>query len=129
MARIDVVCSESGTFRAPLAADRAGSSVVQGVGLDVNGRVVIGPGNTGFKGVICEQKDLVAGQPIDIIKDGEIVEFTGVAGTNYFADGASGALVAGTGARTETPPAAAGSKHIGHTVEGTRLVVAVGRVT
>ena len=117
-----------------------------GVSLDANGRVVVGgPGNSGIVGVLVKNMPApalvggvtlgqvtspgaMAGDTVDVMVDGEIVDLAGlVAGTNYFVDGATGALTAGTGAGTNTGPATAGSKKIGWTVEATRLVVRMGR--
>lgn len=130
MARYDKYEPYSGGYRAPLAAARAkttpGNPV--GVALDVNGRIVFGGvGHSGFKGIIVLVQDRVAGDIVDVMTDGEVVEFAGTAGTNYFVDAANGNLVAGTGADTMTPPAAAGSIYVGFTVEATRLVVRTAR--
>lgn len=130
MARYDKYEPYSGGYRAPLGVDRAKTTPGNPVGVahDVNGRVVFGAaGHSGFKGILCLNIDLVAGDPVDVMTDGEVVDFAGVAGTNYFIDAATGALVAGTGADTMTPPAAAGSVYVGHTVEATRLIVRVAR--
>lgn len=68
---------------------------VYGVGLDTSGRVVKGPGNTGIIGVIVLTKARKAGEIVDVMTSGEIVEFGetvgdagtdyGVAGTAYYA--------------------------------------------
>jgi hypothetical protein len=119
MARIDKYEGVGDGFRAPLAADWAGSAVPIGVGLDVNGRVVPGAGITGIKAVVCKPDVLKAGQPIDCMKDGELVEFAGVAGTQYTANTTTGAI---------TSAAASGTQIVvGFTVEATRLVVGVTR--
>jgi hypothetical protein len=139
MARIDKYSPEVGGFRAPLNAAYTAPTVtgkpvgvVVAVSLNTSGRVVIGgPNNSGIVGVICVPRNLPAGAIVDVMQHGEIVEFgTGsdsqtaaAAGTNYFADGTSGAMTAGTGAGTNTAPATAGSKKIGWTAEATRLVV------
>jgi hypothetical protein len=72
-----------------------------------------------------------AGDFVDIQQDCDITEFPGVAGSNYYADGVTGALTVGTGTRQLTAPAAAGSTYIGFTVEAAaglaRLVCRVGR--
>lgn len=135
MARIDKYDPIDGGFRAPLAADRpatakAGNGNPLAVGLDVNGRVVPGAGNSGLKGVLVTTKDLKAGDIVDVMSDGEIVEFTGVAGTTYWGDGVSGALGAGQAGGAAPGAGAgsgAGSKSVGVTVEATRLVVRFGR--
>lgn len=129
MARIDKYDPVSGGFRANLAADYAGSETPVGVGLDVNGRVVVGAGATGIVGVLCRpalnpQTPLLpmkAGSPVDVMTHGELVEFAGVAGTTYYA-AADGTI------NTTAPAAGANATKVGHTVEATRLVVRVERV-
>lgn len=134
MARIDKYDPIDGGFRAPLAADRprtdkAGNGNPIATGLDVNGRVVVGAGNSGIKGVLVTTKDMKAGDVVDIMTDGEIVEFTGVAGTTYWADGVTGALVASAAGVAGAQPAGMGanSVKVGHTVESTRLIVRVAK--
>ena len=119
MARIDKYDPVDGGFRAPLAADLAGSEVPVGIGLDVNGRVVVGAGNTGIKAVLSCPKAKKAGEIVDCMTDGELVEFAGAAGTNYRVTDATGAIDAGA--------AGAGQTQIGFTVEATRLIVRVAR--
>lgn len=119
MTRIDKYDPVDGGFRAPLAADfpSADLNKALGVGLDVNGRVVTGAGNTGVLGVLVLTKALKAGDIVDVMTDGELVEVTGlVAGTVYFA-----ATVGGAVSNNNT------GTRVGHTVEATRLVVRMGR--
>lgn len=127
--RYDKYEPKGGGYRSPLAAafPAADLNIGFGTGHDAAGRTVRGVGVTGIKGVLVLTSAKNAGDIIDVMTDGEIVEFPGVAGTNYFADGATGALVPGTGDDTLTPPATPGSKYIGHTVEASRLIVRVGR--
>lgn len=117
MARIDKYDPVDGGFRAPLNANMAktepGNPI--GVGLNTSGRVVAGAGNTGILGVIDLNVDKKAGDVVDVMTDGELVEFTGTAGTVYTADTTSGVL--GTTAADAT------HTRVGHTVEATRLVV------
>lgn len=135
MARIDKYDPISGGFRAPLAADTPATSKTGnfnpiGVGLDVNGRVVPGAGNSGLKGVLVTTKNLKAGDVVDVMTDGEIVEFAGVSGTSYWADGVTGVIAAGVAGGAAPAAGAgtgAGSIRIGATVEATRLVVRVVR--
>lgn len=132
MSRIDKYEPLTGGTRAPLAADwlLADLAKVVPVGLDGNGKIVKGLGNTGYVGVVVLTQVKVAGSVVDIMQDGDIVEFNSagaVAGSNYFADAADNVVKIGTGAQTNTPPAAAGSKKVGFTVEATRLVVRFGR--
>lgn len=125
MARYDKYDPTSGGFRAPLAADlpatsKTGNGNPLGVGLDVNGRVVAGAGQSGIVAALCTTKDMKAGDIVDGMTDGEIVEMAGVAaGTVLTAADADGVIDA-------TAPGA-GRTRIGHTVEATRLVVRVAR--
>lgn len=117
MARYDKYDGKVGGFRAPLAADwgapRVG--VPTGVGLDANGRIVPGAGNTGIKGVLVIDSPKFAGEIVDTMTDGEIVDCTGLAaGTNYNAE-ADGDVVSTAGT------------YVGHTVEAQRLIVRVAR--
>ena len=132
MARFDKYSGVTGGFRARLLNAIAASAVggVQAVSLDANGRVVIGTaGQSGFVGVICPDKTFAAGDVIDVMTHGEIVEFTtgangapfaAAAGTLYTAN-ASGAM------QTTVPGAGVNYSIVGHTVEATRLVVRVQR--
>lgn len=114
MGRYDKYDPVSGGFRAPLAAAYTGSETPIGVGLDVNGRVVPGAGTTGVVGVLIKTLDAAAGDIVDVMTAGEIVEAGLVAGTAYFAAAAAG-VISTTGTGTL----------VGHTVEGDRLVVRV----
>jgi hypothetical protein len=118
MARIDKYEPVGGGFRAPWAADFAGSDVPVGIGLDNAGRVVVGGGNTGVVAVVCKPDKAKAGDIADCMTDGEIVEFAGLPGTVYTSSAA--------GVIDDTAPGA-GQTRIGHTVEGTRLIVRVAR--
>lgn len=125
MSRYDKYDSKDGGFRAPLAADFAAADLEKalGVGLDVNGRVVLGGGNTGVVGVLVLTKALKAGDIVDVMTDGEIVEVPGLAaGTVYYAAAAGGAISAAG------PAVGANAARVGHTVEATRLVVRVQQV-
>lgn len=110
----------SGGFRAPLAAaiPDADPNIVQAVSLDANGRVVIGTaGNSGYVGVIVAHKAMAAGDIIDVMQDGEIVDVAALAaGTRYWATAAGGL--------TNVAPAAGVNQGlVGWTVEASRLVV------
>lgn len=154
MARYDKYDPKVGGFRAFLAVDwlKADLNKVVPVGLDVNGHVVKGPGQTGILGVlVLTRVILAADEPVDVMTDGEIVEFPTAAapaapGTVIYGAGVG---VSGTvdgvtvveyevGARADVVPGALGtppaadtrSVRIGHTVEaragyGARLVVRV----
>jgi hypothetical protein len=117
MARYDKYDPVGGGHRAPLAADQAkipGNPL--GVGLNTSGRVVIGAGNTGIIGVICVTKDMKAGDIVDVMKFGEVVEMTSTtAGTVYTANTTTGVLSNAAASATQTP--------IGYTVEADRLIV------
>lgn len=131
MARIDKVVPGVGSFRAPLLLQIASSDIgnVIAVGIDSAGKVVRGTGQTGYVGVIVPGRTFAAGQPIDVLKQAEIVEFTvgnagaafaaAAAGTNYYG-GSSGALT------VTAPSAGTNAVKLGYTVEASRLIVAVG---
>lgn len=117
IARYDKYEPKAGGFRAPLAANFASGnlSTVKGVGLDSSGKIVIGAGNTGIIAVLVLTKVRNAGDIVDNMTDGEIVEFPGAAGTKYYsaADGTISTTNTGT--------------YVGSTVEASRLVVRVAR--
>ena len=125
MARIDKYEPLSGGHRAALAADWLDANIEEpiGVGLDGNGRVVVGAGNTGIIGVVVLTKKRYAGDVVDVMQDGELVECAGLTtGTVYYADSATGVL-------DDTAPAAGtNAVKVGHTVEATRLVVRLQQV-
>jgi hypothetical protein len=120
MARIDKYDPVGGGFRAPLNGAWTGSPTPIAVGINASGRVVAGAGNTGIVGVLCKPDNAPAGTVVDIMKDGELVEFAGTAGTRYTADTTTGAI--GTTAPDLTHVG------IGYTVEATRLIVGVNRL-
>jgi hypothetical protein len=135
ISRYDKYDPISGGFRAPLAANFAYTSSkpdwahtnlnrVIGVGLNASGQVVIGAGNSGIVGVMILGEPAAAGDVVDVMTNGEIVEFLAGNGT---------AAVAGTVYTTVTTDGtygtvAADATHIkiGWTVEATRLVVRLG---
>jgi hypothetical protein len=127
----------AGGFRAKLAADLTfdaeGSSGVKGVSLDTNGRVVVGTaGQSGLVGVMVKNVPLYpslgsiaggvnasvpvggkAGQAVDIMTNGEIVDVPGlVAGTEVYVTPAGALSIVATS-----------NFRIGFTVEATRLIV------
>lgn len=125
MARYDKYDPISGGFRAPAAAAWAAGSVgvPTGVGLDANGRVVAGAGNTGVIGIVVVDQIKAVGDVLDVQTHGEMVDVTGlVAGTVYYVNDATGALEAAA------PAAGANKTRAGWTVEATRLVVRASRV-
>lgn len=133
MARYDKYGPYTGGFRAALAADfgTAGNAAdlgkVWGVGLDTNGRIVKGAGNTGVIGCLILTLEKYALNVVDVMTHGEIVDiaaltpFDGfaaasVAGTKYYADATTGGI---TTVNTL-------NYAVGYTVERSRLVVRVG---
>lgn len=118
MARTDLVRFNplQGSFAARAAQVFDGTGIPIGVGLDADGGVVAGAGNTGILGVIVPGPTALH-DTLMVMREGELVEFGGLAGTVYTADDVTGAIDA-------TPPGA-GRTRIGHTVTADRLVVAV----
>lgn len=134
--RYDQVEPHVGIVRAPLAAnltfDANGEFGPVAVSLDANGRVVVGTaGQSGYAGVLVKNVPMVpagrftagqvinnwmggrAGDVVDIMTRGQIVDVVGLAaGTRVYATPA--------GALTAT---AAGNTYVGYTVEANRLVV------
>lgn len=119
----------TGGFRAALNANwlSADLNKVVGVSLNSSGKLVKGTaGQSGFVGVVCLNGYQIsgtsnwtgmryAGDIVDVMQDGEIVEMTGlVAGTPYYA------LANGDGV---TATNATGLRRVGWTVEATRLIV------
>jgi hypothetical protein len=119
MARIDKYEPVAGGFRGILLADYAGSANPIGVGLDATGKVTIGVSvaAVGIIGVICVPGAKKAGDPVDVMQEGELVNFGGAAGTVYTALTTTGAIAA----------VAADATHIrvGFTAEADRLIVRV----
>lgn len=117
MARYDKYDPKAGGFRALLAADWVSGNLDKplGVSLNATGRVKIGAAggatDSGFVGVIVLTKIRKAGAVVDIMTDGEMVEFVGDPGTKYYAQ-ADGSI-------TDTPSA----YYVGVTAESDRLVV------
>jgi hypothetical protein len=129
VSRFDKYEPMGGGFRAPLNAAILAADVgkIIGVGLNGTGKVVYGAAAAiGIKGVIVPVRPMAAGEIIDVMTDGEIVEATLndlttalTAGTDYYATAA-----AGNGAITATLTS---NQYIGHTVEADRLIVRVAR--
>lgn len=118
MARIDKYDPVAGGFRAPLNAALTGAAAPLGVGLNSSGRVVAGAGVTGIIAVIVSPYDKGAGDIIDNMTNGELVEFGGVAGTVYTANTTTGVISSAAASATQV--------RVGHTVEADRLVVRCG---
>lgn len=124
MARYDKYDPISGGFRAPLdvAWGAADVGVPIGVTLNANGRVVRAAAADTSLGVLVIDAPKAAGDVVDVMTHGEVVEVAGLAaGTVYFTT-ATGALGA------TAPAAGVNAVRVGHTVEATRLVVRVQRV-
>lgn len=131
MARIDKYNPYGGGFRAPLAADFSANDLGKpfAVGLNSSGQVVKGAGQTGIRGVLVLTKAYKAGKVVDVMTDGEVIEFAptattpgagyGAAGTSYYGDTSTGAIgVTGSTGGTKV--------NVGYTVEASRLIVHVG---
>jgi hypothetical protein len=146
VARYDKYEPFAGGFRALLAADFGYTAGVPdrnhadlgkpfGVGLDANGLLVKGSGVTGVKGVCIIDLPKAAGDVVDTMSSGEILEWettagvAGVAAHNYYAHNTTGVVAPGTGAGGVTPPAT--STYLGFTAEvtttkGARFIARVG---
>lgn len=116
-ARYDKYEPKAGGFRAALNADTVKTTGLPlGVGLNTSGKVVVGAGNTGVLGVIVLVKDMKAGDIVDVMTGGEVVDCTGLtAGTVYTANTTTGVLSNAAASATQTP--------VGYTVEAARLIV------
>lgn len=108
----------SGGFRAALAADVDAADTPVAVGLDASGEVVVGAGQTGIVGVYSQTKNKVAGDIVDVMTDGEMVEIAGVA---------AGTVVTGNTTTGVLSDAAASATQIevGFTAEASRMIVRV----
>jgi hypothetical protein len=121
MARIDKYDPVSGGFRAPLnAAVLIGVvGTIIPVSLNGSGKLVTGAAALGkYKGVIIPDYTYAAGQPIDVMTDGEILETSGawsLAGGEVYIAVADGTLTA-----TSTS-----NQYLGHMVEADRLIVRI----
>lgn len=123
MARYDKYDPVSGGFRAALAADWATPvGTPTAVTLDGNGRVVKVAAVDTALGVLVVDSAKLAGDIVDVMTSGEIVDCTGLtAGTSYFSH--TDATLVNT-----APGAGVNKVRVGHTVEAARLVVRVARV-
>lgn len=137
-ARYDQVEPHVGIVRAPLAANLTLSGTGEfgptAVSLDANGRVVVGTaGQSGIAGILIKNVARMpagiasvaqnvnnwmgarAGDTVDIMTQGQILDTAFPAGTKVYAQ-ADGTLTA----------VATGNRQIGYTVEAGRLVVNLG---
>lgn len=117
MARIDKTEPNVGSFRAPLNAAFTGAAAPIAVTINGSGRVVVGGGGIGIVGIICSPADKAAGDIIDVLVAGQLVEFGGAAGTVYTANTTTGVISNGAASATQ--------KAIGHTVEADRLIIRI----
>jgi hypothetical protein len=129
MSRYDKYDPKNGGYRASLAVDFPANRVEHcvAVGHDSQGRLVIGNGTSGVKGVLVLTKVYKAGKRVDPMTSGEIVEFGPsdagkVAGVDF---GAAGTTYYGHNDGTVTATKGADGVQVGHTVEAQRLIVRV----
>lgn len=121
MARYDkydpISGGERGVLKSALSKNSAGNGI--GVGLDASGLVVPGAGQTGIIGVLIVTRNFAAGDTVDVMRHGEIVDCVSplAAGKVITADTTSGALGVSAVGATKTA--------VGHTSEATRLIVNV----
>lgn len=126
MPRYDKYEPYAGGFRSILAAAISAENgfTAYGFGLDTDGHAVIGAGTTGILGVCIAHGAKRAGHPVDVMTNGEIVEFTadgtpdGAAanpGTIYYANPTTGAISS----------TAAGGVPVGVYTDDGRLIVRV----
>jgi hypothetical protein len=136
VSRYDKYDPKDGGFRAPLNAAwnaTSGPSGVTdldrviGVALNGSGRLIKATTVAGCVGVVVVSGAKAAGDIVDVMTDGEIVELaaadlqaatTPVAGTKYYLDVTAGRLTA-----TAPTPAGTNGFYVGTTVEAGRLVV------
>jgi hypothetical protein len=120
MARYDKYVPDLSGTRAALNADWLDADLgkVVPVSLNTTGKVIKGTaGQSGFIGILCLTKKRYAGDIVDVMQYGDVVEVTGtVPGQNYYAvaDGSGIAVTVVLGA------------YVGFTVEADRLVVRAG---
>jgi hypothetical protein len=130
VARIDKYDPYGGNFRAYLAADWLLADVGKpyGVGLDTNGFVVKGAGTTGVIGILVLTRDKYFDQdePVDVMVNGEIMEFAGTAGNPGVDFGDAGSAYYALPATGVISLTVVGGVYVGHTVEASRLIAHVG---
>lgn len=119
MPRYDKYDPYDGGFRALVAAAVAteDKNTLYGVGLDSAGRVVIGAGQTGVVGAFVAHDVKRAGDAVDVMTDGEIVEIDSAlpAGTKLYSDASGVVSTTNTGT------------YLGFTAESGRLIVRAAR--
>ena len=139
MSRYDKYDPKDGGFRAPLNAAWNATSGPAGVSdldrvicvaLNGSGRLIKAASAAVAVGVVVISGAKAAGDVVDVMTDGEIVELgandlqTGspAAGTKYYMDATASRLAA------TAPGAGVNGFYVGHTVEAGRLVVRTGTV-
>ncbi|MGE3487438.1 MAG: hypothetical protein AB7L09_22180 [Nitrospira sp.] len=138
IARYDKYQPVAGGFRAPLAAAVTATSgagltnqvaVPLGVGLNSSGQVVVGAGATGIIGVLVVDSAKAAGDVVDVMTAGEIVDLDETAfdpGATYYGAAAGGVLsTTNTGRRVGFT---VGDKSLTTGVITSRLIVRVAGV-
>jgi len=141
VSRYDKYDSKDGGFRAPLNAAWTATSGPAGVtdlnrviavALNGSGRIIKATTVAAAIGVVIVTRAMAAGEIVDVMTDGEIVELDGAdiqggttpaAGTKYYMDTTASRLTA-----TAPTPAGTNGFYVGTTVEATRLVVRTGSV-
>jgi hypothetical protein len=129
MARIDKYSGITGGFRAPLNAAIAAGEIgkVRAVTINASGKVVIGAALGLYVGVICPGRAFAANGIIDVMTDGEIVDFD----KEGSPEGPRAVIVPTAGsfwyapATTGVPDNTATGQPLGWCVELSRLVVRV----
>lgn len=127
MARIDKYEPYAGGYRAPMAATWPDSDKgkLYGVGHNSSGQLVKGAGVTGITAVWVMTKIVPAGKIGDPMTAGHVIEFgptAGVPGVNF---GVPGTVYYSDAAGAITSTKADGCVRIGHTVDGSSLIVRV----
>lgn len=128
MARYDKYDPVSGGFRAPLNADlpatsKTGAGNPIGVSINGSGRVVAGAASIDLlRGVVCTVEDKKAGDIVDVMTAGEVVEMANVA---------AGATLTALTTTGEVDDIAADATHlrVGFCVESTRAIIRIGMAT
>jgi hypothetical protein len=128
MARIDKYDPHSGGFRAPLNADlpatsKTGAGNPLMVSINGSGRVVAGAASIDLvRGVVVTTEDKKAGDIVDVMTAGEVVEM---------ANTAAGAVLTGLTTTGEIDDIAPDATHlrVGWCVEATRGVIRIGAAT
>lgn len=120
-ARVDKTESSVGVVRGTLNIDipQADWNKMRAVGINATGKVVLGAGQSGIKGIaIFDRTNYRAGRRADIFKLGEIILDGAdllVAGTSYTANTTTGVISSAIASVTQIA--------IGYTIENDRFVI------